>query len=135
MNFTDAEVYELRRVLAAFKADLPPHELGYWRITSQATEVVVEYDPAPHYSYMPDLYEGERVKIRGHAQCVRCGKRFEIPNIGNFTTSEDRIDTAIASAKEWVERIAERDGPCWGDVPRPSAKEGNAKPAIVWARS
>lgn len=117
MSFTDMEVYEFRRMLAAFKEELPPHDLGYWRITSQATAVVVEYEPPPNTGYIEE--RGERFEIRGHAGCVRCRKRFEIPAIGNFTTYADHIDRTIVEAKRWVESLAQRDGPCWGDVPEP----------------
>lgn len=123
-SLTEQEVYELRRILTAFKADLPPHQLGYWRITKQATEDVVEYEKAPGYSYMVDPFAGERFLIRGKADCVRCGKTFRIPDIGNFTAFADSIDETIATAKEWVERIAERDGPCWGDIPEPPSDVG-----------
>jgi hypothetical protein len=110
-----AEILGLRRMLLQFEAELPPHELGYWHITRQPTATVLENEDPPRTLSMEPR---ERILIRGHAECLRCHKRFDIPDIGNFTTeAEERVAARVADAKKWVERKATQDGPCWGDVP------------------
>lgn len=107
---------ELERMLASFKAQLPPHELGYWYIESQPEATTIENDEPPREART--VYSGgDMVQIRGHAVCVRCGKQYKIPGYGNFHCSPERIEVTIAEAKAWVARDADKDGPCWGDVP------------------
>jgi hypothetical protein len=114
------EIVKLRRMLA-FEADLPSHELGYWKIERQNDPVTIENDDPPRVTRLSQ--DGVGWRIGGEAQCIRCGKRYEIPLIGNFHCSfewtQEWEDSFIARAAEWVARIAERDGPCWGDVPQP----------------
>lgn len=119
-EFSTVEIEKLRRMLAAFEASLPSHEIGNWKIERQPDALTLENTDPERTRRSTSTGVGWR--IIGECECLRCGKRFEIPRIGNFhwgfEWKQEREDMLIMSARRWVTLSAERDGPCWGDVPR-----------------
>lgn len=118
MAFTNQEEAELRRVLAAFKADLPSHEVGHWLVEIEPHRLPVEDEQSSI---------GARTRVgfgyvRAEARCVRCGLVFKSTG-QHWVRAEGDHASAVADAKEAVERIAARSGLCWGDVPWSPEKE------------
>lgn len=110
---------KLTRMLLWFEEQLPRHDVSQWFIEAvpyrpstqieNSTEMRVGYDGRGDDSFM----------IEGYGVCARCRKRFPITQMGNARASDDsRIEPVVADMKAWVLRDAERDGACWGDVPR-----------------
>lgn len=102
------------RMLAAFKADLPPHEFG-WYITKQSDEFLVEDTTGYNWASPPSWRLDGWFTIKGYAVCTRCGARFNITH--PFRTDENGLAAAVEKAKEHTLKIAVRE-PCWGDVPK-----------------
>jgi hypothetical protein len=125
-SVTDPEAverYETRRMLLAFKASLPSHDLGEWHVWLK-----------PHTVTITDQRKnmatgGPRVGL-GHAEvsccCLRCGQYWSTDNGMSYSSnswlwvadnSRESYDKVIEAAKDTLRKRAERDNPCWGDVP------------------
>jgi hypothetical protein len=115
-----ADPVEIQRMLLWFKSTLPPHALDEWYITVRADPhptVVEDTDTSVVHAYGGRQVSGAR-RVEGYGRCVRCGKCFRIPSSGNaIAFDESRVERVVEEMRRWVLRDAERDGPCWGDVP------------------
>jgi len=113
-NFSPAEIHELRRMLAAFKTDLPQHELGDWNIEIEPNRVTIE-DERQNTLRMGRVGFGH---ARGDARCTRCGLFFRSDFSPWVREEEGDHSEVIAQIKENVLRNAQRSGPCWGGIPQ-----------------
>lgn len=109
---------EMRRMLLAFKAWLPPHDLEWTSIEACPTPPPVCIEGGPMFAggvKGPDTH-----RIRGRATCRRCKHDWRIPDIGNAIAFDaSSIDSTVETMKAWVQREADRSE-CWGDVPQVS---------------
>lgn len=108
---------EITRMLLWFKAQLPPHEIGYWRF---------EFAPYPKLALntddrsIPAAHVMGNGMIVGYGACARCGKRIELERWANYSAYDnpESIAQGIERAQRAIRQKAEKAGECWGDVPR-----------------
>lgn len=130
---TESDAVQMQRMLLWFRAQLPSHELGHWQFQRQPHATVLVNDES-RFASIPVGGQvggfGDALLV-GSGSCIRCGKQFKLAHIGNHSLypeeEQDRLSeefptlttpAKIEEAKEWLRRDAERDGECWGDVPR-----------------
>lgn len=124
---TEAEIrdVQLTRILAWFKTQLPPHDVGAWSF---------EIHPQLWMLRGGEGYSMRSQKPTAHAylfaraRCLRCHHPFSVGfesdvyagragvYISDQTNAED-LAKAEATARERIEKDAERAGECWGHVP------------------
>lgn len=115
MVLSDDEAREVLRMLASFKSELPPHEIGEWLIQVEPHRVVVEDDREYGHTWLPVGFG----YITGRGRCLRCSMTFNLAYKGIWIRDEGEYGDGAAKAKEMIEADAAKAGPCWGGVPHP----------------
>lgn len=123
-----ASARKLDRMLLWFEASLPGHDIGGWFFEVEPDRRTL-VDERPGTRIDPPNY-GRTGILAGYGECLRCGRRFDLPRCGNFSVHDDAEQERlardhpslthaglIATAKKWILKDAERAGKCWGGIP------------------